>query len=173
MEIRFLNAEDAPAYWDIRLEALRCEPEAFGSSAEEHRALPVAEIAARISGDPLNTFVVGAFVGGKLVGTAGFFRNKGLKERHKGRVWGVYVTREARGKGAGREMMRMLLERAAQVEGIEQIMLSVVTTQDAAVRLYGSLGFESFGCERCALKIGDRYLDEENMVLFVKRPVSK
>ena len=69
-------------------------------------------------------------------------------------------------------MMRMLLERAAQVEGIEQIMLSVVTTQDAAVRLYGSLGFESFGCERCALKIGDRYLDEENMVLFVKRPVS-
>jgi ribosomal protein S18 acetylase RimI-like enzyme len=173
MEIRFLTAEDTPAYWDVRLEALHCEPEAFGSSVEEHRALPVAEVAARISGDPLNNFVVGAFVGEKLLGAAGFFRNKGLKERHKGRVWGVYVSREARGKGAGREMMRMLLERAAKVEGIEQIMLSVVTTQDAAVRLYRSLGFESFGSERRALKIGDRYLDEENMVLFVKRPASK
>jgi len=66
----------------------------------------------------------------------------------------------------------MLLERASKIEGIEQIMLSVVTTQDAAIKLYRSLGFESFGCERRALKIGDRYLDEENMVLFVKRPES-
>src|SRR5271166_3100373 len=172
MEIRFLNADDTAAYWNIRLEALQNEPEAFGSSVEEHRALPLAEIAARLSADPLNNFVVGAFVGEKLIGTAGFFCNKGLKERHKGRVWGVYVTREARGKGAGREMMRMLLERASKVEGIEHILLSVVITQDAAVKLYRALGFESFGCERRALKIGDRYLDEENMVLFVKRPES-
>ncbi len=168
MEIRFLNTDDTPAYWNIRLEALECAPEAFGSSPEEHRALPLADIAARLSSDP-NNFVVGAFAGGQLVGTAGFFRNKGFKERHKGRVWGVYVTREARGKGAGREMMRMLLERASKVEGIEQIMLSVVTSQDAAVKLYRSLGFESFGCERRALRIGNRYLDEENMVLFVKQ----
>ena len=60
------------------------------------------------------------------MGTAGFVRNKGLKERHKGFVWGVYVSREARGKGAGREMMRMPLERAAAIEGIEQIIAAVV-----------------------------------------------
>lgn len=172
MEIRFLNADDTAAYWNIRLEALQNEPEAFGSSVEEHRALPLAEIAEGLSDDPSNNFVVGAFLGEKLIGTAGFFRNKGLKERHKGRVWGVYVRREARGKSAGRGMMRMLLERASKVQGIEQILLSVVTTQDAAVKLYRALGFESFGCERRALKIGHRYLDEENMVLFVKRPES-
>jgi hypothetical protein len=34
--------------------------------------------------------------------------------------------------------------------------------------LYRSLGFESFGCERKALKIGGRYIDEENMVFQVK-----
>jgi ribosomal protein S18 acetylase RimI-like enzyme len=173
IEFRFLNAEDTPTYWNIRLEALQCEPEAFGSSVEEHRALPLAEITARLSGDPSNNFVVGAFLGERLVGTAGFFRNKGLKQRHKGRIWGVYLTREARGKRAGRDMLQILLERASKIEGIEQIMLSVVTTQDAAVSLYRSLGFESFGCERGALKIGDRCLDEENMVLFVKRPESK
>lgn len=168
METRFLNADDTAAYWNIRLEALQREPEAFGSSVEEHRALPLAEVTARLSADPLNNFVVGAFVGGKLVGSAGFFRNKGLKERHKGRIWGVYVTGEARGKRVGRKMLQMLLERATKIEGIEQILLSVVSTQDAAVNLYRSLGFESFGCERRALKMGDRYLDEENMVLFVK-----
>ena len=46
MQFRFLTAEDAPAYWDIRLEALESEPHAFGSSPEEHRALTFAEAAA-------------------------------------------------------------------------------------------------------------------------------
>jgi hypothetical protein len=49
-------------------------------------------------------------------------------------------------------------------------MLSVVTEQNAAVGLYRSLGFESYGCERRALKIGDRYVDEDNMVLYVSHP---
>jgi RimJ/RimL family protein N-acetyltransferase len=168
LELRFLAGNDATAYWNIRLEALEREPEAFGSSVEEHRALTMDDIAARLSFDPSNNFVVGAFLGDRLVGTAGFFRNKGLKERHKGLIWGVYVTRNARGKRAGRNMLRMLLERASTIEGIEQIMLSVATVNQAAVCLYRSLGFEAFGCERRALKIGDRYVDEEHMVLYIK-----
>jgi RimJ/RimL family protein N-acetyltransferase len=64
-------------------------------------------------------------------------------------------------------MLQMLLDRAATMEGLEQIMLSVATTQLAAASLYRSLGFESFGCERRALKIGERYVDEEHMVLFI------
>ena len=63
MEIRFLTANDASTYWHIRLQALESEPEAFGSSAEEHRALSMDEIARRISLDPKNRFVVGAFAG--------------------------------------------------------------------------------------------------------------
>jgi ribosomal protein S18 acetylase RimI-like enzyme len=179
MEFRFLGASDAAAYWRIRLEALEFEPEAFGSSPEEHLDLSLDDIALRLSADssnndplnnvPSNNFVVGAFVGERLAGTAGFLRNKGLKERHKGFIWGVYVAREARGKSAGREMLQMLLARAATIEGIEQIKLAVATSGEAAVSLYRSLGFESFGCERRALKIGDRYVDEEHMVLFVKR----
>jgi RimJ/RimL family protein N-acetyltransferase len=166
-EIRFLTATDATAYWNIRLEALESEPEAFGSSPEEHRALTLDQIALRLASDPANNFVVGAFADERLIGTAGFFRNKGLKELHKGQVWGVYVTREARGKGVGRSMLRMLLERTAKIEGIEQIRLAAATNQEAAVRLYRSLGFESFGHERQALKIGNRYVDEKHMVLFV------
>jgi ribosomal protein S18 acetylase RimI-like enzyme len=60
--------------------------------------------------------------------------------------------------------LQMLLEQAALI-GVEQIELSVTTTQTAAIGLYRSLGFESWGCEPKALKIADRYLDEEYMVL--------
>lgn len=170
MEIRILTASDAGAYWKIRLEALECDREAFSASAEEHRALTLKDVAARLhTADPVNNFVVGAFAGERMVGTAGFYRDQGLKDRHKGHVWGVYVTREARSKGAGRELMRALLQRAVQIAGVEQILLSVATTQDAAAALYRSLGFEPFGREPRALKIGERYIDEEYMVLFVKR----
>jgi RimJ/RimL family protein N-acetyltransferase len=173
MEIRLLTASDANAYWKVRLEALESEPEAFGSSPEEHRALTEDEVAARISYDPANNFVMAAFSDGHILGTAGFYRDKGFKARHKGHIWGVYVAREARGRGVGRELLRAVLERAAGIAGVEQIMLSVVTGQGAAGNLYRSLGFESYGCERRALKIGDRYVDEENMVLFLNRMWSR
>ena len=173
MKIRLLSASDAGAYWRVRLEALEREPEAFGSSPEEHRALTEDEVAARISYDPANKFVMGAFAEEHLLGTAGFYRDKNLKARHKGHLWGVYVAREARGRGVGRDLMRAVLERAAGIEGVEQIMLSVVTAQNAAVNLYRSLGFEAYGCERRALKIGERYVDEENMVLYVNRTPSQ
>jgi ribosomal protein S18 acetylase RimI-like enzyme len=173
MEIRVLTANDTSAYWTIRLEALECDSEAFGSSPEEHRALTHDELAARISYDPANKFVVGVFSQKRLVGTAGFFRDKELKARHKGHIWGVYVTRDARGQGVGRKMLQAVLERATRIDGLEQILLSVGATRDAASRLYQSLGFESYGCERRALKIGDRYVDEENMILFLSRTRSQ
>jgi ribosomal protein S18 acetylase RimI-like enzyme len=169
MEIRFLTADDANAYCKIRLEALERDPEAFGASAEEHRTMSVDAVAARWCSDPANNFVVGAFDGERLVGTAGFYRNKGIKERHKRHIWGVYVTGDERGRGVGRLMLRAILERAAGIEGLEQIMLAVATTQDAALALHRSLGFRSYDREPRALKIGNRCVDEEHMVLNVSR----
>jgi ribosomal protein S18 acetylase RimI-like enzyme len=100
-----------------------------------------------------------------LVGMAGFQRGNGPKRRHKGMVWGVYVTPAKRGQGVGRKLLQEVLGRAAKVGGLEQIMISVTTTQEAAVALYRSLGFESFGREPNALKIGESYVGEEHMIL--------
>lgn len=61
--------------------------------------------------------------------------------------------------------MDRLLERAAVVAGLEQVLLSVARTQEAAIRLYRSLGFEPYGCEPRALKVGNRFIDEEHMIL--------
>ena len=169
MEIRFLTSDDASQWWRLRLEALQSDPEAFSASAEEHQSLSLDEVKMRLGEGNAEQFVVGAFHDGHLRGMAGFYREKGIKSRHKARVWGVYLTKQSRGQGIGRHMMQTLLERGRSIEGVEQILISVSTTQTAAMDLYRSLGFQSFGREPRALRIGDRLIDEEYMVLLLTR----
>ncbi len=163
VEIRFLRADDAAEWKRLRVEALEHDPEAFSASLEEYRSLSIDEVKRRLWSAE-DAFVVGAFDQERLLGIAGFYREKGPKTRHKAHVWGVYVTPEARGRRVARKMMETLLERGAGIDGIKQILLSVAATQVAAVKLYRSLGFEPFGREPRALRIGDRFIDEEYMV---------
>ncbi len=165
MEIRFLTGEDAGEWARLRLEALKGDPEAFSSSVEEHHALTQDEIRRRLGSTAEDSFAVGAFDGKRLVGMAGFVREKGPKIRHKGFVWGVYVTPGLRGRGLARQIFTTMLERVRRIPGLENVLISVATSQTAARRLYRSLGFETFGLEPQALKIGERYIDEEYLLL--------
>jgi GNAT superfamily N-acetyltransferase len=122
-------------------------------------------VAARIGSAGADSFIPGALRRGKFVGMAGFHRELEMKSRHKGRVWGVYVTEAARGFGIGRELMARLIERARGERGLVQIMLTVTTEQVAPRRLYESFGFVSFGREPRALQVDGRYLDEDYYVL--------
>jgi hypothetical protein len=99
LHIRLLTTEDAIDYRSRRLEALERQPEAFSSSVEEHRQLSLDDVKSRLSAEVTNSFVIGAFADGVLVGTAGFYRERGPKLRHKGHVVGVYVTAPSRGLG--------------------------------------------------------------------------
>ena len=87
MEIRFLTTDDAGEWRRLRLEALQRDPEAFSTSLEEYQSLSLDEVKRRLWSDP-DAFQVGALDEGRLMGMAGFYRERGPKLRHKGRVWG-------------------------------------------------------------------------------------
>lgn len=167
LKVRELTVDDADEYRALRLRALREEPEAFGSSWEEESARPPEVAIARLQAT--NQMAFGGFDDhGNLVGMVWLYRHDGIKSRHKADVISMYVASEVRGQGLGRMLLEAAIARARETPGLEHLLLAVVTTNTAARKLYRSLGFEPYGREPLALKLGDRYLDEEMMVLFLR-----
>ena len=92
------------------MESFENEPFAFGKAVEEHRATAVETTALRFRNAPDGSPYLGAFECGILVGIATFIRETGLKERHKGRIYGVYVTPAQRRRDVGRQLIGALLK---------------------------------------------------------------
>ena len=65
-------------------------------------------------------------------------------------------------------MLHEILKRASAIDDVEQVLLSVAVTQESAAQLYRSVGFEPFGCEPRALKVGERWIDEQYFVLHFR-----
>lgn len=171
IEIRRLTAEDAHAYYGLRLEALEREPVAFAESSEQHRGITIDSLAKKLGSNEegAEALVLGAFTEDAFVGMVGFARLTGPKTRHKALIWGVYVKAEWRRKGIARVLLTEILERAKSIPGLEQVILSVGTEQTAARKLYESMGFEVYGREPRTLRVGDRYVDEDLMILRLAR----
>ena len=152
--MRRLLPADATMYRDIRLEALKLSPEAFGSTFAAEHAAPLTWFADRLE----SSVVFGAFDGAALVGTAGFFVRQGRKEAHKGVLWGMYVRPGTRKVGVGKRLAEAVIDHASQC--VELVQLTVVSGNKPARRLYDSLGFIEYGIEKNALKDDGRYWDE-------------
>jgi ribosomal protein S18 acetylase RimI-like enzyme len=152
--IRRLLPTDAVLYRNIRLEALRLAPEAFGSTFESENAKLLTWFAARLD----NAVVFAASAADDPLGVAGFLRKQGPKDAHKGILWGMYVRPKARAGGIGRRLVHAVIEHARRQ--VEILQLSVVTTNEPARRLYAKFGFVEYGIEKNALQQGGRYWDE-------------
>jgi ribosomal protein S18 acetylase RimI-like enzyme len=167
MNIRVLVENDAGLYQEVRLSALKNNPEAFGSTYEREVKFSLETVLGRMK-PTRDKFVLGAFdTRGLLVGIVAFVRENGLKTAHKGNVFGMYVAPEMRGQGLGKSLMLELIRKAKNCEGLEQINLTVMSENEVGKKLYKSLGFVVYGVEHNALKYNGQYFDEDFMVLKV------
>src|SRR5215213_6414224 len=148
MRIRTLEPPDVELFYSLRLRGLRENPEAFGSTFAEESAMSAEARRSNFHCTDEN-FVLGAFgEDGRLIGVAGFYRATHLKLRHKGFVWGMYVSPESRGRGVGGALLTAVIERAKSLPGLEQLCLDVVTVKEEARGLYLSQGFQVYALER-------------------------
>jgi len=162
--IRALTAEDAEAYRAFRLRGLREHPDAFRSDFEQERAKGLEFSRARLA----ENLFLGAFdPGGRLLGALGLVLDRAVKTRHVATLIAMYVVPEASRRGIGRALLDALVMRTRGIDGVEQLLLTVTDSNAPAKRLYESAGFEVFGVEPRAIKVGDRYFDKAHMILLL------
>ncbi|MGI9510256.1 MAG: GNAT family N-acetyltransferase [Geminicoccaceae bacterium] len=159
--VRKLVASDANAFHALRLEGLANHPCEFGTAYEEEACLPPEEIERRLD----QGAIYGAFLDGELAAIAGFRRYDRIKKRHKGELFGVYVQSGARGKKLGEAVVRKVVS-VAKGE-VEQLIATVASLNLPAKALYAKVGFVTFGIEPKGQKVGDRYYDQEHLMLML------
>jgi GNAT superfamily N-acetyltransferase len=160
IDLRRLGPGHAPAYRTLRLEGFAAHPLEFRYSPADEEALTLAETERRLA----DSFVVGVFAGGELAGIGAWTRFAGEKLRHKGLLWGMYVQPRLRGTGAAARIVEAIVDDARGQ--VELLLLTVAAPNERARRLYERWGFEAYGTEPMAVRVGDAYVDE---VLMARR----
>lgn len=159
---------DAPAYRDLRLEALRNHPEAFSSDYETYAAKPMGYWVERLNfTQPANASILFFAVhGGDLIGMCGVAYSRARKSRHSAYLVSMYVRPEWRGRGIADGLVAACLDWARARE-ITILKLGVAASNIPAIRCYVRCGFQVYGLEPQAIYHEGVYYDE---LLMARRP---
>ena len=164
--IRKLQPHESVVYREVRLACLKNVPQYFGSTYEEEVLNPKFQFETFIENESPDHVMFGAFDDEQLVGITGFNRMARQRAMHRGEIVQVYVDSNYRGQNIGEKLIRHTLEYAFTLNGIEQVQLSVIASNQSAIRLYEKIGFRTFGVQPRYFKMGDTYLDQQFMQLF-------
>lgn len=169
--IRPLTPADAAAYMALRREMLEDAPWAFAASPETDVALDPESLAEILAGEP-GRAIIGAIDprgdGHDLLAAAGIYRDRHPKMAHRARIWGVYTTPSARGRGLAARVITAAIDLARSWAGVSSIGLSASERSTDAIRLYRRLGFEPWGTEPAAVVLDGHAYAEVHMVLFLE-----
>ena len=166
IQIRKLQPNESNSYRDVRLECLKDFPNNFSSNYQDEKLKTKLFFQPFIEQSATNNFVIGAFDKNTLIGISGFQRYERKKIDHRGIIIQVYVKPDFQGKSIGKKMIQSTLEEAFKIEGIEQVEINVIATNDKAANMYKNLGFKEYGFQKNYLKINGVYLDHKMLMIF-------
>jgi ribosomal protein S18 acetylase RimI-like enzyme len=66
-----------------------------------------------------------------------------------------------RGRGLGERLVARVLQHARELGDVRVVQLKVACDNRAACALYDRMGLTIYGIERKAIKLGERFIDEE------------
>lgn len=165
IQIRLCATSDAPAFRELRLEALRSHPEAFSADYATNEQFPPAFWSERLSQNTNSgqQAIFFAVADGELIGMSGVRRGDSPKTQHGAMIWGVYVRPVWRGHRLAERLIAACVGWARDHQ-VRLVKLAVVTTNIAAIRSYARSGFTVYGVEPQAIELAERCYDELLMV---------
>ncbi len=154
IEVKALPPERWGETRELRLQALKTDPIAFGSSYEEEENLAEAEWQRRMKN------ALFALSDDKVVGTITYVFSDRVKSKHIARIFGFYVDPNYRGRGVGRKLLESALKLIQKNKDVVKVQLFVNPEQGVAVKLYKEMGFVVVGQMKKEIKVGELFYDE-------------
>lgn len=165
IEIVELSPDQWRSFQDLKLQSLEEEPIAFADKdltsrkwkdreEKEWREILEGKISGGRLGESINLF---AKHSDDLVGMVSAIILES-EEYKVAKIQSMYVQKDFRGFGIGRKLLEDLLKRLREKE-IIKAELNVVPTQEVAISLYDSLGFEKIKLKKQEARRGDQYYD--------------
>jgi ribosomal protein S18 acetylase RimI-like enzyme len=145
MDIVRLPIEKWNEYRELRLRALKEDPEAFSSSYADSLRQPEQFWKTRLADAERGegSWLLFGTQDNKLVGMIGAFTEGDTTEIAT--VVSVYVPREERGNGISSRLMEEILRVLSAVPRLRKARLDVNVSQVAAIRVYQRCGFREIG----------------------------
>ena len=150
---------------ELRLEALKKYPKAFGTSLKEELKFKEKDWNNRTW--TKNSDTVFALDNNKLVGMVAYFVVDRLSQRHIANVVGMYVKEEYQNQGVGKKLLEAIFKKIKERGGVTKIKITVVTTNKPALKLYEKVGFKKTALLKKELKINGKYYDEYLMEMLL------
>lgn len=149
----WISDERTHAFWSANRFPYPMTPESFHDFIKKNAAewTASAYVATSNNGQPV-----------------GFFCYSVNTENNIGFLKFVIVDSQKRGKGYGKEMLRLALQYAFQITGAEAVQLNVFEENTAAKKCYESVGFTERAVDKNAFAYQDELWSRCNMV--VSRP---
>lgn len=158
---RRLMPADAADYRNIRLEALKTHPDAFGGSYDVESKKEISTFEASLT----RSVIFGAFNVDTLCGVTGWYQSPSPKQAHRANLFGMYVRPNSRGTGCADQLVEAVLNDAAKTT--LQVHLTVAANNPAAQKLYERAGFKTYGTDPRGLCVDGSYIDEHLMIKFL------
>lgn len=145
LRIRHVSLDDAPALLDMFCKAVN-ETDFLMTTTQEAQKLTVSreqEFIAAYKNNPNNLFLV-AEVDKELVGTLSITQPVAIKQRHTGE-FGIVILQEYWNMGIARRMITAMLQWVEKHHTVHYVYLSVMASNEKAIRLYRNFGFAEEG----------------------------
>lgn len=176
IQIAELSPDDWQLLRDLKLKSLEEEMVAFedpGEGKKKYLQRSEAEwrdiLSGKMSGGrPGESLHVFAKSGEQFVGMVSAIIPESQPEKIA-TIQHMYVDTNYRGYGAGKELLRGLIDKLKARENIRKIVLQVITIQIPAIELYKSLGFTEVGRKENVQRRGDQTYSEIEMELGLYR----
>lgn len=183
LTIRDVVADDAMAIEQLRAHVYQTDPRTFSAPVEPPTTRSVEFLSGVLASyaDRTDGLILGAFEphdssvrtfaerDRELVGMVGCERMAAPYERHRARVWGLYIRQDHRRCGVATALLQRALRFVQRLDGIERIELETTSASVAAIGLYETLGFTTLLVDSTAMKTPEGYLGGVRMTLDVSR----